>query len=408
MGGFCFDTSNAESNFLTGNRTRVTLTKIGVCTLADLAPELLPDISEEQIQDKSKADGLGKALACFQAFWFCTECISRLATGLSITLLELNTFAHALCALLASGFWWSKPHDVNEPVLIQGPAMYAACAAMCMRSRMGAEHPSEISFPGDRHVGRIWEKSLGTIASQDSGLLEALALPRVAKYTKDPPIYSEVSVEGLGDTTIFQGHGKRLGSKLNPSLRLHMGQSLFGFGFRRRMLYSARDKKLQDIGILHIKRPFIDLTSSDILLWRLASQGLRDYPLFHNLPQGQYVGHENTQVHRSFLTEFCIDRALNVPGEEKNFSGDNSRSILYTFLVAGLCYGMLHLSAWHAPFRSHAEAVLWRISAITLAVSGFVPFLFLGANYLPDTKTWDDLAKFITRLEESHLGLSTS
>lgn len=105
MGGFCFDTTNAEVNFLPGDRTRVTLTSTGICSLAELAPELLPDLSKEHIRDKSKADGFDKTLACLQAFRFCAQCISRLATGLSTTLLELNTFAHALCALLAYAFW---------------------------------------------------------------------------------------------------------------------------------------------------------------------------------------------------------------------------------------------------------------------------------------------------------------
>jgi len=197
MGGFCFDTTNAEVNFLPGKRTRVTLTSLGVCYLAELAPELLPDLPKEHIRDKSKADGFGKTLACLQAFWFCTQCISRLATGLSITLLELNTFAHALCALLAYAFWWNKPHDVNEPVLIQGPQMHMICAAMCMRSCMGAEHASGGYFEGDHHVGRIWEQSLGFSCPRDFGLQELLVAHRATREraAESPPIYSEASLE---------------------------------------------------------------------------------------------------------------------------------------------------------------------------------------------------------------------
>ena len=202
MGGFCFDTTNAEPNFLPGDRTRVTLTSRGICSLAELAPELLPDISKEQILDKSKADEFGKTLACLQALWFCTQCITRLATGLSITLLELNTFSHALCALLAYAFWWSKPHDVNEPVLIHGPAMHTICAAMCMRSRMGAEHASEGYFQGDQHVGRVWEEGLGFSCPLDFGLPEALVAHGAAGESESRPIYSEVPLENVRDTPV--------------------------------------------------------------------------------------------------------------------------------------------------------------------------------------------------------------
>ena len=140
MGGFAFDTSNAEQNFLPGGRKRVALSGSGVCSLSEVNPNLLPNIPMDQISDKSKSDTLAKILVCLQAIWFCAQCISRVAAGLSISLLELNTFAHALFALCAFILWWEKPHDVIEPILIQDPAMYKVCAAMCMRSNKGLRY----------------------------------------------------------------------------------------------------------------------------------------------------------------------------------------------------------------------------------------------------------------------------
>jgi hypothetical protein len=200
MGGLCFDTSNAELNFLPGDRTRVTLTSRSVVLLAELAPELLPDMSKEQILDKSKADGFGKILACLQAIWFCTQCISRLATGLPITLLELNTFAHALCMLLAYAFWWSKPHDVNEPVLIQGPAMHTICAAMCMRSLMGSEYASEGYFQGDQRAGGIWKEGIGISCRNDFGLLESFVGHGAVGKSRACPIYFAARLDNAEDT----------------------------------------------------------------------------------------------------------------------------------------------------------------------------------------------------------------
>ena len=39
--------------------------------------EVLPDLSEEEIQSKSKANGLAKSLVCIQALWFIAQCITR-------------------------------------------------------------------------------------------------------------------------------------------------------------------------------------------------------------------------------------------------------------------------------------------------------------------------------------------
>ena len=39
--------------------------------------EVLPDLSEEEIQSKSKANGLAKSVVCIQAIWFIAQCITR-------------------------------------------------------------------------------------------------------------------------------------------------------------------------------------------------------------------------------------------------------------------------------------------------------------------------------------------
>ena len=38
---------------------------------------VIPDLSEEEIQSKSKANGLAKSLVCVQALWFIAQCLTR-------------------------------------------------------------------------------------------------------------------------------------------------------------------------------------------------------------------------------------------------------------------------------------------------------------------------------------------
>ena len=78
----------------------------------------LPLQTTVQINDKSKANWLAKSLVCIQAAWMLVQCIARKISGLPITLLELNTVMHVICALLMYLLWLRKPLDVSVPVMI--------------------------------------------------------------------------------------------------------------------------------------------------------------------------------------------------------------------------------------------------------------------------------------------------
>jgi hypothetical protein len=147
MGGFVFDTSNEDVNFLPNSRQRLTLTPSGLLYILEHEPDLIPNISEEYICDKSKARNLAKTLVCLQALWFCVQCLARLAQGLAVSLLELNVFGHATCALLMYLLWWDKPLDIEEPTLLSGNMVREMCALMCMRSFPAALPYKELSFP---------------------------------------------------------------------------------------------------------------------------------------------------------------------------------------------------------------------------------------------------------------------
>ena len=73
----------------------------------------LPQITEEEIQDRSKSDGLSKALVIGQTSWFVAQCISRRAQGLILTELELITGALAALNGVMYFLWWNKPLDVQ-------------------------------------------------------------------------------------------------------------------------------------------------------------------------------------------------------------------------------------------------------------------------------------------------------
>ena len=112
MGGFKIPMDVKDDQLTDGG----TLTPSAVLFLATLG--YLPHVDEQTIEDKSKADSLGKGLVCIQVGWMVIQTISRKASGLPITLLELNTMAHVACAVVMYLVWWYKPQNVSLPLTI--------------------------------------------------------------------------------------------------------------------------------------------------------------------------------------------------------------------------------------------------------------------------------------------------
>ncbi|KIJ08018.1 hypothetical protein PAXINDRAFT_89486, partial [Paxillus involutus ATCC 200175] len=74
-----------------------------------------PTITKSEIKDKSKADGLVKALLILQLSWFIIQVSARGANHLAITLLEIDTLAMAAMNFPVLFFWWDKPMAPQYP-----------------------------------------------------------------------------------------------------------------------------------------------------------------------------------------------------------------------------------------------------------------------------------------------------
>jgi len=78
----------------------------------------LPDMTEEDIEDRSKGDILFKLIAILQTTWFIIQCIARGQQRLALTELELVTLALASLNAVTFAIWWNKPLGVQKPVKI--------------------------------------------------------------------------------------------------------------------------------------------------------------------------------------------------------------------------------------------------------------------------------------------------
>ena len=77
-----------------------------------------PSLTQADIEDKSKADGMAKGIAILQATWFLTQCIARAAEKLPVTELEVVTLALSSLSIMIYLLWWEKPMDVQRAFYI--------------------------------------------------------------------------------------------------------------------------------------------------------------------------------------------------------------------------------------------------------------------------------------------------
>ncbi|KIJ07202.1 hypothetical protein PAXINDRAFT_103058 [Paxillus involutus ATCC 200175] len=77
-----------------------------------------PDITEEEIADRSKSDGLAKVILVLQLSWFILQVVVRGTHHLAITLVEIDTLAMAALSIPMFFFWWNKPMAPRRPHIL--------------------------------------------------------------------------------------------------------------------------------------------------------------------------------------------------------------------------------------------------------------------------------------------------
>lgn len=336
MGGFAVDVSDAQLQFLAlKDITQFTLTVEGFNWMVDWGIDLVPNLSEAEICDKSKASALAKFLVCLQAIWFCAQCIARLSQNLAISLLELNTFAHAVCTLIIYVLWWDKPLDIEEPTILRGKNMKEATALFLL---VNADHKK-----GRQHGQRFYwlQKcpSLKKMIGVNTGVIgEEWLQPYDPLPLETPPKQSMGSIN-IRDCQKLDGQILRPCTRAIPGW---VGSIKNGSTLKRE----------------------ISLNSTEYACLRMAIQeGLRLRVL---------------KISRPPLT-------LRIQSFPSLLS---KRGLCSGLILASFCYGGIHLTAWNAPFLTHVQMILWKVACLGTAAFGPVACIFL-----PLLLAWDDFEK---------------
>lgn len=362
MGGFAFDTSDANPNFLPNHRSRLCISVYGLSYIAKKAPGLIPDIAEKDIKDKSKADSLAKFIVCLQALWFCVQCITRVSQQKAISLLELNTFAHAFCALLIYALWWNKPQDIEEPTLLQGQKEWEMCAFLCMNSETKPGRNTRTEVQGGPEFGT------------------RVCPPMVIQWAPDArnepaPASNRILNPGTDSISPEEDHYYRIAPGEGPGITLGYSDVLYGFQSVKRGGHYRFQSSHSGLWIEWPRVKRLELYSNATKSFKTGEDFLPEEKAvcdcMPNWPLNKRI-EECTP-----LKQWDI-----APGTKwvVRSNEDRTNSILLGLVLAGFLYGGLHLLAWKVPFASRAERILWRFSGILISSAG-VGFAGLKGYY---------------------------
>ncbi|KAH8726746.1 hypothetical protein GQ44DRAFT_679203 [Phaeosphaeriaceae sp. PMI808] len=354
MGGYVFQQGEK----------RETLTAPAIRKIARNSPRLLPDISKGFIRDKSKANSLAKFLVCVQTIWFIAQTIGRLATGLPISLLELNTLCHGFCCLFIYMAWWHKPLDIEEPYLINASDGHASKVLAWMiekdliNSSKGLEtislegattNPKDPS-PNLPNYSLVYQDDITTGPDDDSIKSQTNAKVSIAKeYNKRHNRVAEISAPDYNSqwSTIDE----------IPHVKLHPGQKIHGFVLYLDVQDTSNHPTRQDIHLaLHPDR-----------VTRLRQiQSLRRSEGATHMWTFGIKRHGNEAVMLNESSIFVSSDDTLKKWRRSKFVSPNA--VLYTgLLVAGSLYGAVHLFAWNGPFPTKVQRMLWRVSCIVIS-----------------------------------------
>ncbi|KAH0545380.1 hypothetical protein FGG08_000521 [Glutinoglossum americanum] len=366
MGGFVI---NTEEDYAHGS-PRFSLEIKGILYLAKNFD--LPDIPKESILDRSKADNLAKGLVCVQAGCLIVQCIARLASHLPLTFLEINTLAHVMCALAIYGFWWHKPLAVCDPIPLSGDWVRPVSAVLSMGVHKTKIHPSLPGFNESRSLlfslsNRSRDSSTTSRSTErpvqssgESRFRVVRGYGPVGKWSPDhfgrahlappPPILTSTIVSlRLGEALADTGFEPR--------------RDCFCYSFVSREMYETltHEKPPDDIKDFEIQvSPFImiQLDRVNVVRWELASRALQDYPMLRT----------PFRLGQSINIGFTTYRIPNFP----EITGLATWGLIIALGAASAGYGGLHAAAWHEYFPTSVERMLWKISSLSIASSGFV------------------------------------
>lgn len=351
-----------------------------------------PNVTEEEINDRSKGDALSKGVALLQITWFIMQLLARARQGLVITELELTTAALAGLNSVMYLFWWSKPLDIQCPIIT-----HSKKAEALLKERLTEAEETQWTFPmveddSGRQVPRedfclkeyLWSEFIGTVLNIWAtlswntcaffrGVLRgirkciSILLPCKTSTGSCEPVSCTDSVVEIVEAELD-----------------HEGKEVV-YNLEEKKFVVIQERRL-DIAS-HQTDSHTAITSVPIRtiewVWRLVTTRLLYLPyLFMFLPMHKILD-TRLRIRDFKLQEFRDAKhkiqdkpSLRLLFDEQDMKWIMSmiffsehvetKPLLCFSAIAGATFGSIHCAAWNSPFPSHTEQVFWRTASLSL------------------------------------------
>ncbi|RDL35312.1 uncharacterized protein BP5553_07243 [Venustampulla echinocandica] len=334
-----------------------TLTMTPACAEECLGKSAFEDIdlsflTREKINARQKVDHFAKTLIVMQALWFCIQFIFRICQSLPVSLLELNTFAHSLCALFIYILWWHKPGSIDEPFIIhtgQSSALRDLCAAQWT---LGAS-------------GKFYEGQ--KVVTKD---------PKKQQEQQDSP-WTPMFVHGGSEFTLNFFRGRR-GITLCPG----SGEDWYIFNHKDRWFYFPHLPETDRFNLRvcgHDQNPTVRLEPGK----PIPGTSMHLSPRFESLELDTITLERwrralKSEAYNCNYTVWLRDRQPNfswprgLDSDDGPAIGEELMKSLTMLTVTSLFYGSIHMLAWNSNVlrTTGKDQIFWKLSCLQLMVLG--------------------------------------
>lgn len=427
MGGFVIDTVPDESEeVIIEGSPRVILKNKALCLVASRG--WLPDSSSMEIEDKSKADGFAKGFATIQSSWMILQCIMRWSSGLFVTEIELNTLAHAVCALAIFILWWDKPHDIEQPTILQGD-WTRPLAALLWSTKLRSGHsllPREWRGSSlDFTSSTINYKDLFYQEAHDCIWIDPSLFPDDNEAQNAPAPSQESNQTTKQEKSEASGFSFRADAVLTDTIRIYNYRT--GIYSSRAMEPSQSAAKLPTFCLqmgevvvmsstavgLQPRRSYanmitnVELDRAFLVRWKMIWDWLhwldrRGFAVDRlspptAVPTSSFLTPRNVQSYqiprRHMISHGICFRTLNWCSVDPRDETTGLMS-LSVFIGCAIAYGGIHAAAWRDHFPTLIEKRLWRVSCIYISSLGVATWPIvaglhaLETAYLKGSRAW--------------------
>jgi hypothetical protein len=341
----------------------IRLSPKGVLQLAKLGYPLY--VSKAKIDDKGKANLIQKSLVILQVTWMATQCATRRAYGLPLTLLEIHTMVHVVCALTMYLFWFYVSALAHSP----SQSSYHESADR------DYQKPLDIAEPQHFDSG-VFDDILALMVSEQfhhGGANHIMMYPPLSSTPQDPTLDIN-SVSKIAAVMQVREHdGPQTGQVdwVTPDqfgCTLKSGQALkSGIGF---VLRSEKASSFHTPRITLSLKEIACFERAWAAITRIEGQSAAS-GLFH--PE-----YEKPRYPDADFISSLVKNPQNLPQSASSIldTADIIFDLAFLFvddpllfallLLLPAVYGGVHLTAWNFEFPSDIERLLWKIACFDI------------------------------------------